>query len=139
MKTYESGGHAYHTTMPTDSLCHFRDTMMETKEYGFDKICQNQWELGNGVRNLLKEKNIQSVAAEGFQAPGVVVSYTNDEKIQNGAKFRDLGIQIAAGVPLMCDEPKDFSTFRLGLFGLDKLYHVNRSLDKLKEAFDRLF
>ena len=139
MKTYESGGHAYHTTMPTDSLCHFRDTMLETKEYGFDKICQNQWELGNGVRKLLKEKNIQSVAAEGFQAPGVVVSYTNDEKIQNGAKFRDLGIQIAAGVPLMCDEPKDFSTFRLGLFGLDKLYHVNQSLDKLKEAFDRLF
>ena len=139
MKTYESGGHAYHTTMPTDSLCHFRDTMLETKEYGFKKLCQNQWDLGNGVRKLLKEKGIKSVAADGFEAPGVVVSYTNDDNVHNGLKFRDLGIQIAAGVPLMCDEPKDFRTFRIGLFGLDKLYNVNRSLENLQNAFDKVF
>ena len=139
MKTYESGGHAYHTTMPTDSLCHFRDTMLETKKYGFDRLCQNQWELGNGVRRMLQGKGIKSVAAEGFQAPGVIVSYTNDDKIQSGAKFRDLGIQIAAGVPLMCDEPKDFSTFRIGLFGLDKLYNTEHSLEKLQKAFDEVF
>ena len=139
MKTYESGGHAYHTTMPTDSLCHFRDTMLETKKYGFDRLCQNQWELGNGVRKMLQRKGIKSVAAEGFQAPGVIVSYTNDAMIQSGAKFRDLGIQIAAGVPLMCDEPKDFSTFRIGLFGLDKLYNTEHSLEKLQKAFDEVF
>ena len=139
MKTYEHGGHAYHTTMPTDSLCHFRDTMLETKEYGFDRLCANQWELGNGVRKMLQGKGIKSVAAEGFQAPGVVVSYTNDDKIQSGIKFRDLGIQIAAGVPLMCDESKDFSSFRIGLFGLDKLYNVDQSLENLQKAFDKVF
>ena len=87
MKTYENGGHAYHTTMPTDSLTHFRDTMLETKEYGFDKLYKNQWELGNRVRDLLKSKNIKSVAADGFRAPGVVVSYTNDENVHNGIKL----------------------------------------------------
>jgi aspartate aminotransferase-like enzyme len=136
MKTYENGGHAYHTTMPTDSLTHFRDTMLETQEYGFDKLYKNQWELGNRVRDLLKSKNIKSVAADGFRAPGVVVSYTSDENIHNGLKFKELGMQIAAGVPLMCDEPKSFQTFRIGLFGLDKLYNVDRTIDKLEKAFD---
>ena len=139
MKTYENGGHAYHTTMPTDSLTHFRDTMLETKEYGFDKLYKNQWELGNRVRELVKSKNIKSVAADGFRAPGVVVSYTSDENIQNGIKFKELGMQIAAGVPLICDEPKNFRTFRIGLFGLDKLYNVDRTLDKLQKAFDTVF
>ena len=139
MRAYENGGHAYHTTMPTDSLCHFRDTMIETKEYGFDKLCQNQWSLGNSVRSMLQAKGIKSVAAEGFQAPGVVVSYTNDNEVHNGMKFRDLGIQIAPGVPLMCDEPKDFSTFRIGLFGLDKLYNLDQSLEQLQKAFNKIF
>ena len=118
MQAYESGGHAYHTTMPTDALRAFRDTMLETKEYGFDRLCKAQWDLGNNVRAMLKQKGVNSVAPEGFGAPGVVVSYTKDPSIQNGSKFTNLGMQIAAGVPLACDEPDNFMTFRLGLFGL---------------------
>ena len=121
--------------MPTDALRAFRDTMLETKEYGFDKLCDAQWELGNRVRDILKAKGIQSVAAEGFGAPGVVVSYTGDPSIQNGSKFAAEGMQIAAGVPLACDEPEGFMTFRLGLFGLDKLYNVDGTVARLKPRF----
>ena len=138
MEAYENGGHAYHATMPTDSLRSFRDVMLETEERGFDSVAALQQELGDRVRALLVGKGIRSVAAEGFQAPGVVVSYTDDPEIQNGKKFLDLGIQIAAGVPLQCDEPEDFQTFRIGLFGLDKLNNIDRTVSKLEEALNQI-
>ena len=136
MDAYENGGHAYHLTMPTDGLRAFRDTMLETREFGFEKLRDAQWELGNKVRAALAGKGVKSVAAEGFGAPGVVVSYTDDPDIQNGSKFAAAGMQIAAGVPLQCDEPEDFRTFRLGLFGLDKLYDVDATLDRLLPVLD---
>ena len=138
MQAYEDGGHAYHATMPTDALRAFRDTMLETKEYGFKRLREAQWKLGNGVREMLAKKGVTSVAAEGFGAPGVVVSYTEDPQIQNGKKFAAIGMQIAAGVPLAVDEPAGFMTFRLGLFGLDKLYDVNATLSRLKTALDEV-
>jgi aspartate aminotransferase-like enzyme len=138
MQAYEDGGHAYHATMPTDALRQFRDTMAETKAYGFKRLREAQWKLGNGVREMLAKKGVTSVAAEGFGAPGVVVSYTDDPQIQNGKKFSDQGMQIAAGVPLAVDEPDGFMTFRLGLFGLDKLYDVNGTLSRLKTVLDQL-
>jgi aspartate aminotransferase-like enzyme len=138
MQTYEGGGHAYHATMPTDALRAFRDTMLETRDYGFEKLRQAQWDLGNGVRAMLADKGVVSVAADGFGAPGVVVSYTDDPEIQNGKKFAALGMQIAAGVPLQCDEPAGFRTFRLGLFGLDKLYDVPATLTRLKAVIDKV-
>lgn len=138
MDAYESGGHAYHATMPTDGLRAFRDTMVETRAFGFDKLKDAQWALGNAVRKALADKGIKSVAAEGFGAPGVVVSYTDDAAVQNGSKFAAEGMQIAAGVPLQCDEPEDFRTFRLGLFGLDKLYDVNGTLGRLLPVLDRV-
>lgn len=136
MQAYENGGHAYHATMPTDALRAFRDTMLETKEFGFQKLCDAQWELGNRVRDVLAKKGVKSVAADGFGAPGVVVSYTQDPAIQNGSKFSVQGMQIAAGVPLACDEPQDFMTFRLGLFGLDKLYDVDATMARLTRVLD---
>ena len=138
MQAYENGGHAYHATMPTDSITRFRDTMKETEAYGFEKVKSEQQELGDKVRAMLASKGIKSVAAEGFGAPGVVVSYTSDSAIQTGKKFAELGLQIAAGVPLKCDEPEDFKTFRLGLFGLDKLHNVARTVASLEEAMDKL-
>ena len=136
MEAYEGGGHAYHATLPTDALKSFRDTMKETEEYGFDKVRAEQQELGDKVRAMLKARGVQSVAAEGFEAPGVVVSYTSDPDVQNGKKFAALGMQIAAGVPLMCDEPEGYSTFRLGLFGLDKLHNIDRTVASLEVALD---
>lgn len=138
METYEGGGHAYHATMPTDGLRAFRDTMIETRDYGFDKLQKAQWALGNDVRAYMAAKGITSVAAEGYGAPGVVVSYTDDPAIQNGSKFAGEGMQIAAGVPLQCDEPDDYRTFRIGLFGLDKLYDVDGTLARFKSVADRL-
>ncbi len=138
MQAYENGGHAYHATMPTDGLKIFRDMMKETEAYGFEKVRAEQIELGAAVRALLAEKGISSVAAPGFQAPSVVVSYTEDPAMQNGRKFSEQGMQIAAGVPLQCDEPESFRTFRLGLFGLDKLHHVNRTLKHLNETLARV-
>ena len=138
MQTYEGGGHAYHATMPTDALRGFRDAMVETQHYGFEKLRENQWALGNAVRALLAGKGVRSVAAEGFGAPGVVVSYTDDPDIQNGKKFMAEGMQIAAGVPLQCDEPADFRTYRLGLFWLDKLYDVPGTLARLQAVIDRV-
>lgn len=138
MQAYETGGHAYHATMPTDALRDFRDTMLETRDYGFDKLKDAQWALGNAVRAMLKDKGVTSVAAEGYGAPGVVVSFTTDADIQNGKKFAAQGMQIAAGVPLQCDEPADFSTFRLGLFGLDKLYDVDGTVARLKRVIDQV-
>ena len=138
MQAYENGGHAYHATMPTDALRAFRDTMAETKEYGFEKLREAQWALGDGVRAMLAEKGVKSVAAQGFGAPGVVVSYTSDPGVQNGSKFAAEGMQIAAGVPLACDEPEGFMTFRLGLFGLDKLYDVEGTMARLKTVLDKV-
>ena len=138
MEAYENGGHAYHSTMPTDALARLDEVMRETKEYGFEKVRQEQIELGSKVRALLERRGIVSVAAEGFKAPGVVVSYTSDPEIQSSKKFLAQGLQTAAGVPLMCDEPADFSTFRIGLFGLEKLHNVDRSVGHMAEALDRL-
>ncbi|WP_419901730.1 aminotransferase class V-fold PLP-dependent enzyme [Kiloniella sp.] len=138
MQAYENGGHAYHATMPTDALAAFRDVMKETEAYGFDRVRDEQQELGDKVRALLAEKGITSVAANGFAAPGVVVCYTEDSEIHNGKKFAALGMQIAAGVPLQCDEPADFKTFRLGLFGLDKLNNVDRSVERLSSALEQI-
>ncbi|WP_289041799.1 aminotransferase class V-fold PLP-dependent enzyme [uncultured Aliiroseovarius sp.] len=138
METYEGGGHAYHATMPTDALRAFRDTMLETKEYGFDKLCDAQWEQGRRVRELLASKGVKSVAADGFTAPGVVVAYTSDPDIKAGKAFAAEGMQIAAGVPLMCDEGDDYSSFRLGLFGLDKLYDVDESVARLDAVLSKV-
>jgi aspartate aminotransferase-like enzyme len=138
MTAYENGGHAYHATMPTDALKKFRDTMKETEAGGFENVRQEQLELGRKVREMLENRGFRSVAAAGFQAPGVVVSYTDDAEIQNGKKFLEQGLQIAAGVPLMCDEPEDFRTFRLGLFGLDKLHNIDRTVASLSDSLDRM-
>jgi len=138
MEAYENGGYAYHATMPTDALSILRDVMKETQEYGFDRVRAEQQELGARVRALLVSKGIKSVAAEGFQAPGVVVSYTEDAGIQSGKKFLAAGLQTAAGVPLQCDEPADFQTFRLGLFGLDKLHHIDRTVEHLDQALGKI-
>ncbi len=138
METYESGGHVYHTTMPTDALARLREVMQETHAYGFEKVKAEQAELGLRVRALFESRGIRSVAAKGFQAPGVVVSYTDDADIQNSKKFLAAGLQTAAGVPLMCDEPADFRTFRIGLFGLEKLHHIDRTVAHLEAALDRV-
>lgn len=138
MTAYENGGHAYHATMPTDALYRFNQVMQETKAYGFAKVHAAQLELGQKIRALISDKGIQSVAAPGFEAPGVVVAYTTDPDVQNGAKFSAQGMQIAAGVPLKCDEPDDFQTFRLGLFGLDKLYDVDAAVRKFNETFEKI-
>ncbi len=138
MEAYEGGGHAYHATMPTDALVKLRDAMKETEDVGFEALRKKQWELGEKVRSMLVGKGISSVAAEGFQAPGVVVSYTDNPDFQNGKLFAGAGLQIAAGVPIFCDEPADFKTFRLGLFGLDKLQHIDRTVDNLAKALDQI-
>ncbi len=138
MEAYENGGHAYHATMPTDSLRRFRDMMKETQRYGFDQAKKAQQELGNKVRTLFANKGIKSVTIEGFDAPTVVVCYTDDMGIHQGKKFSAVGLQIAAGVPLRCDEPEDFQTFRLGLFGLDKLQNIDRTVEILDKALSSL-
>jgi aspartate aminotransferase-like enzyme len=138
METYEKGGHAYHATMPTDALTIFRNVMNETQAYGFERVCQQQQELGDRIRALLVNKNVKSVAAQGFQAPSVIVSYTDDPAIQSGKKFMELGMQIAAGVPLQCDEPADFQTFRIGLFGLDKLQNCDRTVAKFEAVLNQI-
>lgn len=138
METYENGGHAYHATMPTDALAALRDVMLEAEQYGFDKVAREQQELGRLVRELLVAKGFPSVAADGFQAPGVVVSFTTDPAIQSGKAFLGAGLQIAAGVPLQCDEGSDFCSFRIGLFGLDKLHNPARTVRSLEEALKAL-
>ncbi|MEF3046158.1 aminotransferase class V-fold PLP-dependent enzyme [Pseudotabrizicola sp. L79] len=134
MAAYEGGGHAYHATMPTDAIVGFRDAMVETKEMGFEAAKAAQWALGRAVRELMARKGVASVAAEGFGAPGVVVCYTDDPALQTGAKFREQGLQIAAGVPLQVGEGPAFKTFRIGLFGLDKLKDVPGTVARLERA-----
>ncbi len=136
MDAYLGGGHAYHATMPTDGLRAFRDALNETREMGFERIKAAQWDLGDKVRALLKARGVRSVAAEGFGAPGVVVSYAPSAEVQSGKAFAARGMQIAAGVPLQCDEPADFATFRIGLFGLDKLRDVDGTVARLQAVMD---
>ena len=138
METYEKGGHAYHATLPTDALTQLAATMKETQSYGFAKVKAEQAELGRKVRALFESRGLPSVAADGFKAPGVVVSYTTDPGIQSGKKFLDEGLQTAAGVPLQCDEGADFMTFRVGLFGLEKWHHVDRTVGQLTAALERI-
>ena len=138
METYESGQHVYHTTMPTDALKILRNVMKETQTIGFAKLKAAQIELGNKVRSLLSSRKFNSVAAPGFQAPSVVVSYTSDPDIQSGKKFMNVGLQTAAGVPLQCDEGPEFRTFRLGLFGLEKLQNIDRTVKHLERAFNTI-
>lgn len=138
METYQRGGHAYHATMPTDSLARLRDAMTELERFGFERARAAQQELGDKVRRILVVKGMPSVAAPGFQAPTVVVSYTDDKEVQSGSKFIGVGLQTAAGVSLQCDEPPDFQTFRIGLFGLDKLRNVERTVNSLDAALSQL-
>ena len=138
METYEGGGHAYHTTLPTDALTRTRDVMLETRSLGFDRLREAQWALGRKVRAMLAANGLRSVAADGFQAPGVVVSYTDDDGLQSSKAFLAVGLQTAAGVPLQCDEGPDFKTFRVGLFGLDKLQDPDRAVANLEAALVRI-
>jgi len=138
MEAYEKGGHVYHTTMPTDALKILRNVMKETQSLGFAALKAKQQELGDKVRTLLVSNGYHSVAAKGFQSPGVVVSFTKDPEIQSGKKFISLGLQTAAGVPLQCDERSDFRTFRIGLFGLEKLAHVDRTVGHLAVALEKI-
>ncbi len=138
MDAYLSGGHAYHATLPTDGLRRLRNTMAEIRRHGFERARAEQWELGRRVRDLLAGRGFASVAAAGFEAPGVVVSYTDDPDVHNGRKFAAQGLQTAAGVPLQCDEGPDFRTFRIGLFGLDKLQNVERTVASLERALDAI-
>ncbi len=138
MQAYENGGHAYHATMPTDALKRFRDIMIETKEFGFAEVKARQFELGTRIRKALTDAGFKSVAGDGFHAPGVVVSYTDDPDIQNGKKFAAQGMQIAAGVPLMCDEGEDYRSFRIGLFGLDKLKDVDGAVARFEEVLEKV-
>jgi aspartate aminotransferase-like enzyme len=136
MAAYEGGGHAYHATMPTDAIVGFRDAMLETRAMGFEAAKAAQWALGGAVRAMLAERGVMSVAADGFAAPGVVVSFTADPDVQNGSKFKALGMQIAAGVPLQVGEGPEFRTFRLGLFGLDKLADVPATVARLRRGVE---
>ncbi|WP_373182957.1 aminotransferase class V-fold PLP-dependent enzyme [Halomonas campaniensis] len=136
MEAYEGGGHAYHATLPTDGLVRLRDVMAEIEAYGLERVREEQQALGDGVRELLAEYGYRSVAAPGFEAPGVVVCYTDDPKLVG--KFAEAGVQVAGGVPLMCDEGEGFQTFRIGLFGLEKLHDRERSLANLKAALDQV-
>jgi aspartate aminotransferase-like enzyme len=138
MEAYEKGSHVYHTTMPTDALKILRNVMKETQSLGFANLKAKQIELGEKVRRLLESKGFPSVSAKGYQSPGVVVSYTTDPDVQSGKKFVELGLQTAAGVPLQCDERPDFRTFRLGLFGLEKLGNVDRTVGHLAAALEKI-
>ena len=138
MEAYEAGGHAYHATMPTDALKRLCAVMLESQVLGFDRLRQAQAELGRKARAMLSRHGVQSVAAAGFEAPGVVVSYTQDPEVQSSKKFLAQGLQTAAGVPLQCDEGADFMTFRVGLFGLEKLLHVDRTVSLLEGALDQI-
>jgi len=138
MQAYENGAHAYHATMPTDAIKRFRDTIIETEQFGFVNARKKQQELGDKVRALLESHNINSVAEKSYQAPGVVVCYTDDKAIHNGSKFSNIGIQIAAGVPLQCDEGDDYQAFRIGLFGLDKLKDVDAAVKRFENALKQV-
>jgi aspartate aminotransferase-like enzyme len=138
MNAYENNGHAYHTTMPTDSLVKFKKTVEETQEFGYENAREKQNFIGNSIRALLEGKGFKSVAADGFKATSVIVSYTESDSFQNGKIFAENGMQIAAGVPLECGEGSDFKTFRLGLFGLDKLKNPDRTISNFKDVLEKI-
>ena len=138
MEAYEQGGHAYHATMPTDALKQLHETIGEVKEVGLDQLQLNQQALGVKIRKLLQNYGFKPVAAEGFQSPSVIVCYTSDPDVQNGLLFKQAGLQIAAGVPLMCDESNDFKSFRIGLFGLDKLKNIEKTYAGFAEALEQI-
>jgi aspartate aminotransferase-like enzyme len=138
MQAYENGGHAYHATMPTDGLVTFRDAIAETREFGFENARQAQIELGRRMRALMQEHGFPSVAAEGFQAPSVIVSFTDDADMKSGKKFMQQGVQIAAGVPLQVGEAEDYMSFRIGLFGLDKLMNIDRTVSLFEQALGKV-
>jgi len=137
-EAYATTSFVYHATLPTDGLKILRDVMLETRSIGFAKLKSAQAELGSKIRQVLIDKNYPSVAGAGFQAPCVIVSYTTDPEIQSGKKFIAQGLQTAAGVPLQCDEGPDYRSFRLGLFGIDKLLHVDRTVTKFQEALNKI-
>jgi aspartate aminotransferase-like enzyme len=137
-EAYATTSFVYHATLPTDGLKILRDVMLETRSIGFAKLKSAQSELGSKIRQVLIDKNYPSVAGAGFQAPCVIVSYTTDPEIQSGKKFIALGLQTAAGVPLQCDERPDFRTFRIGLFGLEKFAHIDRTLGQLASALEKI-
>lgn len=136
MQSYEGGSHAYHATVPTAALLELRNTMKEMEKAGFALLKEKQWELGRRVREMLAAHGIKSVAAEGFAAPGVVVSHTDNVDVHNGKAFIARGLQTAAGVPLQCDEPAHFRTFRIGLFGMDKLMNIDFSVKVLQDTLE---
>ncbi|MFG6136533.1 aminotransferase class V-fold PLP-dependent enzyme [Halomonas sp. B23F22_10] len=136
METYEAGGHAYHATLPTDALRTLRDAVAEAEGYGLQRLQDEQLELGRRARELLAAHGYRSVAAPGFEAAGVIVSYTSDPDL--AVKFAAGGLQVATGVPLMCNEGDDFRTFRIGLFGFDKLHALDRTLSALEQAMTRI-
>ncbi len=138
MQAYENGGHAYHATMPTNALEVLRDVMVESEKIGFAELKQRQQTLGTRIRAVMKERGVQSVAADEFAAPGVVVCFTDDDNISNTKKFIAEGVQIAGGVPLKVDEPASYKSFRIGLFGLDKLEDIDRSVALFSEALDKV-
>jgi len=139
----QPGGFMYHTTLPTDSLMVFRDVIMETKEFGYEQCEERMCQLGDGIRNVLESRGFKSVAAPECAAPTVVVSYNRqDEDAAILGKLKGEGIQVAGGVPLKIDEPWDgFAappTFRLGLFGLDKLKNVDHTVAVFEGALDKV-
>ena len=138
MDAYLSGGHAYHATVPTDGLANFLDTYNEMATIGFDSLKANQIELGRQVRELMEGCGFKSLAADGFKSPTVVVCHTDRADFKNGSAFADVGLQIAAGVPLECGESDDFQTFRIGLFGMDKLMNIDRTVTLLDDALRKV-
>ena len=138
MQTYENGSHAYHATMPTDGLRQFRDAVDETMDIGFAAVKQAQIDLGVRMRALTESHGFVSVAAEGFKAPSVIVNFTDDPDMKSGKKFVQVGLQIAAGVPLEIGEPADYMSFRIGLFGLDKLINIDRTVDSFDAALRQI-
>ncbi|MEM7379279.1 MAG: alanine--glyoxylate aminotransferase family protein [Pseudomonadota bacterium] len=138
MRAYTGGGHAYHATLPTDGLITLRDAMHEARAVGLDVLRDRQFALGRGVRDVLASRGIASVAAPGFEAPGVVVCFTEHPDWHNGSAFARAGVQIAAGVPLQVGERPDYLSFRIGLFGLDKLVDVDGVVDRFAAALDRV-
>jgi len=138
MAAYEQGGHAYHATMPTDGLVTFHETYRLLADVGFDALKARQIDLGQRMRALLGQAGFKSLAGPGFESPTVVVSHTDRDDFKNTQAFLKVGVQVAAGVPLECDESPDFKTFRVGLFGIDKLMDIDRTVTQFATALERI-
>merc|ERR1712176_787139 len=138
MDTYEAGGFGYHTTMPTDALRDFHEVSVEVLKIGLPELKQNQYELGKTARAALDKRGLTSVSAPGYQAPGVLVYHCplEIENLDMMKKFKKNNLQIAMGVPWKLDEPEGMKTFRLGLFGLDKLGDIHGTVKTLTSALD---